>query len=189
VDGVTPLVLLFSRIARTRAERGQPYVSTAFFLSGYFAVWTAFSLGAAVAQWILHGATLLSPQMTTNSSLVSGAFLLAAGAFQFSPLKSTCLAHCRSPLTFLMTDWRKGRAGAFFMGWKHGWFCTACCWLLMVLLFVVGVMNLLWIALLALFALSERIAPKSWRLSQITGLVLLCAGTWLLASPLFVGAH
>lgn len=189
LPAVTPLVLLFSKVARTRAERGQPYVSTAFFVSGYFAVWTAFSLGAAVAQWILHGATLLSPQMTTNSSLVSGAFLIAAGAFQFSPLKSACLAHCRSPLTFLMTDWRNGRAGAFLMGWKHGWFCTACCWLLMVLLFVVGVMNLLWIALLALFALSERIAPKSWHLSQITGLVLLCAGTWLLASPLFLSAH
>lgn len=183
LPAVTPLVLLFSKVARTRAERGQPYVSTAFFVSGYFAVWTAFSLGAAVAQWILHGATLLSPQMTTNSSLVSGALLIVAGAFQFSPLKSACLAHCRSPLTFLMTDWRNGRAGAFLMGWKHGWFCTACCWLLMLLLFAVGVMNLVWIAVLAIFALSERIAPKAWHLSQLSGLVLLSFGIWLVFSP------
>jgi predicted metal-binding membrane protein len=185
LPAVTPLVLLFSKVARARAERGQPYVSTAFFVSGYFAVWTAFSVGAAVAQWVLHGTALLSPQMTASSSILSGALLVTAGAFQFSPLKSACLAHCRSPLTFLMTNWSDGRTGAFLMGWKHGWFCTACCWLLMLLLLVVGVMNLLWIALLALFALSERVAPKAWRLSQISGLVLLGAGMWLLAAPLF----
>ena len=182
LPAVTPLVLLFSKVARSRAERGQPYVSTAFFVSGYFAVWTMFSLGAAVAQWILHGVALLSSQMTANSSILGGITLIAAGAFQFSPLKSVCLTHCRSPLTFLMTDWRSGRVGAFLMGWKHGLFCTTCCWLLMLLLFVVGVMNLLWIALLAIFALSERIAPKTWHLAQISGVVLICSGAWLLCS-------
>jgi predicted metal-binding membrane protein len=169
-------------VARSRAERGQPYVSTAFFVAGYFAVWTLFSFAAALAQWILHGTALLSPQMATNTGIVGGIMFLAAGAFQFSPLKKACLTHCRSPLAFLMTDWRDGRGGAFLMGWKHGLFCTACCWLLMLLLFAVGVMNLLWIAVLAIFALSERIAPKSWHLSQISGLVLLCFGTWLVFS-------
>jgi predicted metal-binding membrane protein len=179
LPAVTPLVLLFSKVARSRAERSQPYVSTAFFVAGYFGVWTLFSLAAALAQWVLHGVTLLTPQMTANSSIVGGAIFLAAGVFQFTPLKKTCLTHCRSPLAFLMTDWRDGRMGAFLMGWKHGLFCTVCCWLLMLLLFAVGVMNLLWIAVLAVFALSERIAPKSWHLSQISGLALCCFGTWL----------
>jgi predicted metal-binding membrane protein len=182
LPAVTPLVLLFAKVARSRAERGQSYVSTAFFVAGYFTVWTLFSLVAALAQWILHGAALLSPQMTANTPLVAGAIFIGAGAFQFSSLKRACLNHCRSPLTFLMTDWREGRTGAFLMGWKHGLFCTACCWLLMLLLFAVGVMNLLWIALLALFALSERIAPKAWHLSQISGIALLCFGTWLVFS-------
>ncbi|HXM01072.1 MAG TPA: DUF2182 domain-containing protein [Chthoniobacterales bacterium] len=179
LPAVTPLVLLFSKVARSRAERGQPYVSTAFFVAGYFAVWTLFSLVAALAQWMLHGLTLLSPQMTTNTGIVGGTMFMAAGVFQFTPLKKTCLTHCRSPLAFLMTEWRDGHAGAFLMGWKHGLFCTVCCWLLMLLLFAVGVMNLLWIAVLAIFALSERIAPKRWHLSQLSGLVLLCFGAWL----------
>jgi predicted metal-binding membrane protein len=182
LPAVTPLVLLFSKAVRNRAERGQPYVSTAFFLGGYFAVWTMFSLVAALAQWVLHGAALLSPQMTANSGIVGGVMFMAAGAFQFTPLKKACLNHCRSPLTFLMTDWREGRTGAFLMGWKHGLFCTACCWLLMLLLFAVGVMNLLWISLLAIFALSERIAPRAWHLSQISGLILLGFGSWLVFS-------
>jgi predicted metal-binding membrane protein len=180
LPAVTPLVLLFSNLARSRRERGHPYVSTAFFVAGYFAVWTLFSLIAALAQWILHGFALLSPQMTANSSIVGGLIFLGAGVFQFSPLKRVCLAHCRSPLNFLMTDWREGRAGAFLMGWKHGLFCTVCCWLLMLLLFAVGVMNLFWITLLAVFALSERIAPKAWHLSQVSGLALLGFGGWLI---------
>jgi predicted metal-binding membrane protein len=183
LPAVAPLVLLFSKVARSRAERGQPYVPTAFFISGYFAVWSLFSLAAAVAQWILHGAALLSPQMTAKSSVLCGLIFLGAGIFQFSPLKNVCLNHCRSPLTFLMTEWRPGPTGAFLMGWRHGLFCTACCWLLMLLLFAVGVMNLLWIALLAIFALSERVAPRHWCLAQVSGLVLVAFGTWLFCSP------
>jgi predicted metal-binding membrane protein len=187
LPAVAPLVLLFSKVARSRADRGEPYVPTVFFISGYFVVWSVFSLGAAIAQWILHGATLLSPQMATKSSILCGLLFVGAGMFQFSPLKNVCLNHCRSPLTFLMTEWRNGRTGAFLMGWKHGLFCTACCWLLMLLLFAVGVMNLLWIALLALFALSERVAPRRWCLAQLSGLVLVAFGTWLLCSPPVTG--
>src|ERR1700722_19500645 len=150
LPAVTPLVLLFSKVARSRAELSQPYVSTAFFVAGYFAVWTIFSLAAALAQWILHGAALISPQMTANSAMVGGVIFIAAGVFQLSPLKKACLTHC--------------------------------CWLLMLLLFAVGVMNLLWIAVLAIFALSERIAPKTWRLSQVSGVVLLGFGGWLVLS-------
>jgi predicted metal-binding membrane protein len=183
LPAVAPLVLLFSKVARSRAERGQPYVPTALFISGYFAVWSVFSLGAAIAQWVLHGVALLSPQMTANSTILCGLLFVGAGLFQFSPLKNVCLNHCRSPLTFLLTKWRNGPTGAFLMGWSHGLFCTACCWLLMLLLFAVGVMNLLWIALLAIFALSERVAPKRWCLAQVSGLVLVAFGTWMLWSP------
>ena len=182
-------MMILSSPANSRASAdsrsrkcGQPYVSTAFFVAGYFAVWTLFSLVAALAQWVLHGVALLSPQMAASSTILGGVIFVAAGVFQFSPLKTACLTHCRSPLAFLMTDWRNGRAGAFLMGWKHGLFCTVCCWLLMLLLFVVGVMNLFWIALLAIFALTERIAPKTWRVSQVSGLVLVCFGAWLVFS-------
>jgi len=180
LPAVAPLVLLFSKVARSRAERGQPHVPTIFFASGYFAVWSVFSLGAAIAQWTLHGVALLSPQMAAKSSILCGLLFVGAGLFQFSPFKNVCLNHCRSPLTFLMTEWRNGATGAFRMGWRHGLFCTACCWLLMLLLFAVGVMNLLWIALLAIFALTERIAPRSWCLAQVSGLVLVALGTWML---------
>jgi predicted metal-binding membrane protein len=138
LPAVAPLVLLFSKVARSRAQRGQAYVPTAFFISGYFAVWSVFSLGAAVAQWILHGAALLSLEMSAKSSILCGLLFVSAGLFRFSPLKNVCLNHCRLPLAFLMTEWRDGPGGAFVMGWRHGLFCTACCWLLMLLLFAVG---------------------------------------------------
>jgi predicted metal-binding membrane protein len=118
--------------------------------------------------------------MAAKSSVLCGLLFMSAGLFQFSPLKNVCLNHCRSPLTFLMTEWRNGPTGAFRMGWRHGLFCTACCWLLMLLLFAVGVMNLLWIALLAIFALSERVVPKRWCLAQVSGLVLVVLGTLIL---------
>jgi predicted metal-binding membrane protein len=187
LPAVAPLVLLFSKVARSRAQRGQPYVPTAFFVSGYFAVWSVFSLGAAVAQWVLHGTALLSPEMAAKSSILCGLLFVSAGLFQLSPLKNFCLNHCRTPLTFLMTEWRDGPTGAFIMGWRHGLFCTACCWLLMLLLFAVGVMNLLWIALVAIFALFERVTPRRWCLAQVSGLVLVALGTWILFRPPPIG--
>jgi predicted metal-binding membrane protein len=180
LPAVAPLVLLFSKVARSRTERGEPFIPTIFFVSGYFAVWSVFSFGAAIAQWTLHGVALLSPQMAAKSSILCGLLFVSAGLFQFLPLKNLCLSHCRSPLAFLLTEWRDGPSGAFRMGWRHGLFCTACCWLLMLLLFAVGIMNLLWIALLAIFALSERITPRHWRLAQVSGVVLAALGVWML---------
>src|SRR5260370_17460855 len=121
--------------------------------------------------------------MTAKSTILCGLAFVGAGLFQCSPLKNVCLNHCRSPLTFLLTEWRDGPTGAFLMGWSHGLFCTACCWLLMLLLFTVGVMNLLWIALLAIFALSERVAPKRWCLAQVSGLVLFTFRPCILFLP------
>ena len=154
---------------------------TGIFLSGYLLVWTAFSALAAVLQWILHARALLSPMMTGTSPFLGGGLLVAAGLFQFTPLKNACLAHCRSPMDFLLTDWRDGKAGAFLMGLKHGAWCAGCCWILMLLLFVAGVMNLFWIAVITVFVLLEKIAPKSGWIGKSAGAVLILWGAWMIA--------
>src|SRR6185436_18274244 len=106
-------------------------------------VWSAFSFAAAVAQWALHGAALLTPMMVSSSPFLGGGLLVIAGVFQWTPWKRSCLSHCRSPLQFLLADWREGSGGALAMGMKHGAHCAGCCWMLMALLFVAGVMNIL----------------------------------------------
>ncbi|MGH7885020.1 MAG: DUF2182 domain-containing protein, partial [Thermodesulfobacteriota bacterium] len=133
----------------------------------------------AVFQWILHETALLSPMMKSNNTVLGGIILIGCGLFQWSNLKNSCLKHCRSPLNFLMEEWRDGKYGAFKMGIKHGYYCIGCCWLLMLLLFVTGVMNLLWVALIALFVFIEKIAPKGIWISRFTGVVLIALGFWM----------
>ncbi len=123
---------------------------------GYLIVWTLFSLMATLAQWGLHSAALLSSTMVSTSPMLGAALLIAAGLFQWTPLKSACLKHCRSPLEFLTRNWREGTGGSLLMGLRHGGVCTGCCWVLMALLFVAGVMNLLWVGLIAIFVLAEK---------------------------------
>jgi predicted metal-binding membrane protein len=175
-----PLLLLFSA---SRASRGERSVSpvTLTFGGGYVAVWTAFSLAAALAQWGLHQAAMLSPMMASSNRWLSGAILLAAGAYQLTPWKGSCLAHCRSPLGFLMTKWRDGALGAFRMGWDHGAYCLGCCWALMCVLFVVGVMNLVWVAALTAFVLIEKIGPAGAIVARIAGAGMMIAGIAILA--------
>jgi len=108
--------------------------------------------------------------------------MIAAGAFQWTPIKNACLARCRSPLSLLMTDWREGRAGAFAMGLQHGLYCTGCCWFLMMLLFVAGVMNMWWVGLIAVFVLVEKVAPKTWRVGTVVGGLLVLWGVWMIAA-------
>jgi predicted metal-binding membrane protein len=122
--------------------------------------------------------------MVSASPLLSGATLMAAGLFQFTPLKHTCLKHCRSPLGFLLTDWRDGARGAFLMGLRHGSYCLGCCWLLMALLFVAGVMNLVWLAVITIFVLLEKVAPAGMHLSRATGLMLTGWGRWIIGGVL-----
>lgn len=174
-----PMVLTFALVQRKRREREQPFVPTAMFLLGYLAVWTGFSALAAVAQWVLHARALLSPLMVSTSPRLGGALLIIAGAFQWTPLKHACLTHCRSPLGFLMTDWREGWSGAFRMGLKHGAHCAGCCWFLMALLFVAGVMNLWWIAALTALVLVEKVMPPGQVMGKITGLFLIGWGLWM----------
>jgi predicted metal-binding membrane protein len=174
-----PMILVFATIHRRRAEAGTPAVPTAIFVLGYLVVWTLFGIVAALVQAGLHTAALLSPAMVATSPLLAGAVLVAAGIFQWTPLKRACLAACRSPLSFVMSSWREGRAGALVMGIRHGLYCLGCCWALMTLLFVAGVMNLVWIAALAVSVLIEKVAPGGDVVGRVAGILLVGAGLWL----------
>lgn len=176
VPSATPMVLTFAAHNRRRHAQQQPYAPTGLFLLGYLAVWTGFSLIATLIQWGLHEASLLSPMMVSNSPLLGGGLLIVAGIFQWTPLKSVCLKHCRTPLGFLLHNWQEGRWGAFRMGFEHGSYCTGCCWVLMLLLFVAGVMNLLWIGLIALLVLVEKVVPRGLFVGKAAGLVMVAAG-------------
>jgi predicted metal-binding membrane protein len=181
VPSAAPMVLAFLSVNHRRQNCGRPLVSVGAFLTGYLAVWTAFSAVATLAQWGLHKVALLSPSMVVTSPVLSGGLLVAAGVFQWTPLKRACLKGCRSPLSFLMSEWREGAAGAFLMGLRHGTYCLGCCWILMALLFVAGVMNLFWIAVIAVFVIAEKVFAHGDLLGRITGVVLAAAGVALIA--------
>ena len=184
VPTAAPTILLFATVSRKRREQHRPVVPASVFLLGYVACWSGFAAAATVAQWGLHTAALLSPMMVSTSPFLGGALLVAAGVFQWSSLKYICLTHCRSPLGFLMSEWREGTTGVFAMGLRHGMFCLGCCWVLMTLLFVLGVMNLLWIAALAGFVLIEKVAPAGYWVSRFTGVLLVGWGAWMILSGL-----
>ncbi len=178
VPSAAPMVLLFANLNRQKREREQPYMPTSLFLSGYLIVWTAFSALATLAQWGLQSAALLSPMMVSTSAVFGGVVLIVAGAFQWSPLKNACLHHCRSPLSFLTSHWRDDASGALSIGLHHGAYCVGCCWMLMLLLFVTGVMNLVWVALIAAFVLAEKVVP-AWMavtVGRVAGAALVIWG-------------
>ncbi len=181
LPSATPMLLAFLTVNKQRQAAARPYVPVSIFLFGYLAVWTGFSAVSTLAEWGLHQAALLSPAMAATSPTLNGGLLIAAGVFQWTPLKSACLKGCRSPLTFLMSEWREGAAGAFIMGLRHGAFCVGCCWVLMALLFVAGVMNLFWVAVIALFVMAEKILAKGELLGHVTGIALLIAGAAMMA--------
>jgi predicted metal-binding membrane protein len=182
-----PMILVFATIHRRRLAAGRPAVPTAIFVLGYLVIWTMFSVVAALAQTGLHAAALLSPAMAATSPLLSGGLLVAAGVFQWTPLKHACLTTCRSPMSFLMTGWREGRGGALVMGLRHGLYCLGCCWALMALLFVAGVMNLLWVAAIAAVVLVEKVVPRGDLIGRLAGLGLIAAGALLVVRALAAG--
>ncbi len=173
---VSPLILIFAMINRKRKQEQNPFVHTGYLLAGYFLVWGGFSLLATLLQWLLQQVSLLNSEMKTTSKILGAIILIAAGIFQFTPLKQTCLNYCRTPVDFIHRNWKEGKLGALRMGIENGSYCLGCCWVLMVLLFVSGIMNLLWIALIALFVLIEKTFSNSKWISAIAGVVLIVYG-------------
>ena len=169
----TPMLLLHARVARRAAADGHALPPTGLFALGYATVWSLFSVAATGAQWELGRLALLSCTMVATSPALGAALLAGAGLYQLTPWKEACLHHCRDPAHFLARGWRCGRLGAFRMGLAHGAYCLGCCWALMSLLFVGGVMNLLWIGTITLAVLFEKLAPQGVRGAQRGGIVLI----------------
>jgi predicted metal-binding membrane protein len=146
------------------------------FALAYLVVWVAFGIAATSTQWGLDQARLLSPTMATSSAVLAGMVFVLAGTYQLTPLKQACLRQCRSPLDFLARYWRSGSFGAFTMGLRHGIFCVGCCWAVMAVLFAGGVMNIPWIAALALLVLAEKLIPLGHQLGRLAGVVFILWG-------------
>jgi predicted metal-binding membrane protein len=180
LPSATPMVRTFARSAQGQSGHSVASLTSAF-IGGYLAVWTLFSAAITLAQWGLLGLRLVTPMMESASVWLSGGLLLAAGVFQFTELKNSCLNKCRTPMGFLMTEWRPGVRGAFVMGLRHGAYCTGCCAMLMLLLFVLGVMNLVWIIVLTLIVLAEKLLPAEsvWP-SRVLGAGLIAWGGYVL---------
>ena len=175
-----PTLLLFHNLKRIGSERNRALYYTYFFLSGYLIVWALFSLIACILHKFFDNSSITDiGMMQIRSIQFSGTLLIAAGIYQFTPLKNACLEKCRTPIDFLSSNNRKGAKGSFIMGAHHGLFCLGCCWALMALLFVGGVMNLFWITGLALYVLIEKIIIKARWLDKIMGLILIVFGIFL----------
>ncbi len=170
LPSTAPMILLYARVREQQsagAQIAQPWV----FLLGYAAIWLIFSIAAAGAQMLVTGSAMM-----LDNPRNAGAVLIAAGLYQLSPLKSACLRQCRSPGQFLSRHWRPGVGGAVRLGILHGAYCVGCCWLLMALLFVGGVMNLAWVAGLALIVTIERLAPRGEWFGRAAGVALIIWG-------------
>jgi predicted metal-binding membrane protein len=176
LPSATPMILIYAAIARKAERDGSPLAPTAIFATGYIVMWSLFSLVATAAQWALDQAALLSPRMVSTSPLLGAGIVIAAGIYQWTPLKDSCLDHCRAPARFISEHWRAGIGGAFRMGAEHGLYCLGCCWVLMGLLFVGGVMSLAWIAGLTLFVFAEKLLPLPGGGARAGGLVLITVG-------------
>lgn len=175
LPAATPMIMMFATVNGQQSNGENPLIPTWLFVLGYLAVWTVYSGLATLTQWGLHLSALLTHHMVITSPLLGGLLLLAAGIFQWTPFRDACMSKCRSPLGFLMTEWREGRRGALIMGLKAGMFCVGCCWLLMILSFVLGVMNMIWMAALTAFMLVEKIIDNKW-ISRTAGLILVAWG-------------
>lgn len=186
-----PMILMYVRVVRqARVEQqtiaGKPFAATGWFAAGYFLAWAGFSLVATLVQWGLDRAALLDARMATADTLLGAMVLIAAGIYQWTPIKNACLVQCQTPFRFLMKHggFRGDVLGCLRLGLVHGTYCVGCCWVLMALLFVVGVMNVLWIALLSLLVLLEKLTPWGRWVARIAGVVCIAAGLWMMFSPL-----
>ena len=171
-----PTILMYETIAQKRFTTHGRISMTAFFIAGYLIVWAVYSGFAAIGQIWLQNTALISTTIAKSTPVVSGILLITAGLFQFTPLKYACLKHCRSPMGFFMLHWREGQNGAFIMGLRSGLYCVGCCWALMVLMFVAGAMNIVWMAILAIYILVEKLIPWGRRFSRIAGFLMIVWG-------------
>lgn len=171
LPSAAPAILLYSRVREMR-NRDSAIADSWVFLIGYLAVWLLFSLAAASAQWLLAGSS-----MTLAGRWSGGTVLLAAGLYQLSPLKAACVRQCRSPAQFISRHWQAGWSGAVRLGILHGAYCVGCCWMLMALLFVGGVMDLLWITGLTILVTVEKLAPRGPLIGRLAGVVMIGWGS------------
>ena len=182
VPSATPMVLIFAAVTRQRQGERHPRAATAVFVLGYLGAWLGFSAVATIAQWHLHRAELVSSAMVATSPVLGGILLVATGVFQWTRFKDACLSRCRSPIGFVLGHWRDGLAGAFRMGLVHGCYCVGCCALLMALLFVNGVMNVVWMVVVTIFVMVEKMAPAPAWTARVVGALLCGWGIWMIAA-------
>jgi predicted metal-binding membrane protein len=180
------MLLIYARVGREAAHQGKPLAASAYFAAGYLLTWIGFAFVATSAQWALERAALLTPMMAGASDILGGVVLIAAGLYQWTPLKDACLRQCQAPWWFIQRHggFRPDARGALALGVRHGSYCIGCCWALMALLFVGGVMNVLWIAAIAILVLAEKVIPAGRVISRTAGAGLFAGGAWLLAQAL-----
>src|SRR5262249_29946840 len=179
----TPMILVYARVRRQAAKQRKPFATIAWFASGYLLVWIGFALVATFAHWALERGSLLTPTMAAASAVLGGTVLIVAGVYQWTPLKDACLRQCQAPLQFIQRHggFRPDAFGSLALGGRHGAYCVGCCWVLMALLFVGGVMNVLWIAAVTIFVLLEKTFPGGRVISRVSGAGLFAGGMWMLA--------
>jgi predicted metal-binding membrane protein len=183
---VAPMVIIFSNLHQNRKAKNKGFIPTWVFVAGYLLVWTSFGVLAYFIDLIIGHLDMSFPNLHKYSSLIGGAALIAAGLYQLTPLKNVCLTHCRSPLHFIMHRWREGYLGALIMGMDHGAYCLGCCWGLMLVLFVVGIMNIAWMGILALVIFIEKISKHGVVISKTVGGLLILLGLVTAIRPTIV---
>ena len=188
IPSATPMIRAYNTTIapNPRSAAHTPTGSTSLFVAGYLLAWSGFAAAAAGAQWLLHDVSLVDAMGTSTSRWIAGPVLVLAGVYQFSSLKNACLGKCRTPLGFLLSEWRSGPRGALIMGMHHGSLCIGCCWALMALLFVLGVMNLWWIALVATVVLIEKVTRND-TLPRVLGVLLVAWGVAVLTGLVETG--
>ena len=183
LPSVAPMVLLFARISREKANRGREFVPTWIFVLAYLAVWAAYGLAAYGIFRLIKYANPSFISWHRDGPYIAGGAVIAAGLYQLTPLKEVCLRHCRGPMHYLLHGWKEGRLGAVTMGAEHGLYCVGCCWGIFVVLFAVGVMSIFWMALLAAVIFAEKVLPYGERFARAVSVGLVALGIWIALAP------
>jgi len=184
LPSVAPMAMTFALVTAQRSAKGQAaFVPTWIFIAGYFAAWTAYGIAAYGIDHLIRWWNPAFLAWNHGGPWIAGASVALAGLYQLTPIKRRCLAHCRSPLHFFLEDWREGPLGAWQMGLHHGFFCVACCWGLMLLLFAVGVMSLFWMSAIAVLIFAEKVFGAGPRLATVFGVAILALGVWIAVAP------